>query len=270
MAIRLLALDLDDTLLRSDLSISNGNRAILAEAERQGVIIVLASGRAPEAMLPYVRELGLDKQEGYVICYNGASLRRTDTGHEEWGVRIGNDIAAEIWDLCAEKDWPVQTYLDGTILVNDVNDNTSLDSKLTGFPLRKVSREEFLAANPVKLIVPHEPVGLTPIEKEIRERFRERTNIFRSKPYFLEIMHAAADKGLALRRLASMHGIDREEVMAMGDAMNDEGMLRWAGLPVAMANALPAIKSIARWVTTRNHQDDGVAEAVQRFVLTRQ
>jgi hydroxymethylpyrimidine pyrophosphatase-like HAD family hydrolase len=128
-------------------------------------------------------------------------------------------------------------------------------------------KSEFLGEPRVKVLLPGDPAGLNPVEAAFRQSFSGRANMFRSKPYFFEVLPRDADKGLALGRLAALHGIRRESVMAVGDSWNDEGMLRWAGWPVAMANAAADIRRIAAWVTTRSHDDDGVAEAIDRFIL---
>jgi Cof subfamily protein (haloacid dehalogenase superfamily) len=266
--VRLLALDLDDTLLDEHLRISPGNREAILEAERLGVRVVLASGRATESLLAYGRELGMDRRPGYFIAYNGSAIVESDTGKTEWGVMVEPELATEAWDLAAEMGQAIQTYVPGAILVSKDNEYTRKDTELTGIPNRVVDRSEFVAEARVKLLLPGEPRSLDPVEAHFKQAFTGRANMFRSKPYFFEFMRPEADKGLALERLAGLHGIPRESVMACGDSWNDEGMLRWAGVSVAMANAAADIKRIARWVTTRDHHHDGVAEAIERFILT--
>jgi len=265
--IKLLALDLDDTLLDRDLTISPENQRALTAAEERGVHVVLASGRAPAAMTPYAEVLGMDRREGYLICYNGSLIIESDTGREEWGVKLDPGILAEIWDLAAEFGQPVQTYVDDAILVSTDNPVTRRDTRLTGIGNRTVSRAEFLQEPRVKVVLPGDPAGLDPVEARFLQTFQGRANMYRSKPYFFEVMHPDADKGLALERLAGLHGFRRDEVMAIGDSWNDEGMLRWAGLSVAMANGAEGIRNLATWVTSRGHNEGGVAEAVDRFIL---
>lgn len=266
-AIKILALDLDDTLLDADLSISPANSQAIRAAEQKGVCVVLASGRAPEAMRPYLRQLGLDRRAGHLIAFNGSSILRSDSGEEEWGVKLDLELLGDIWDIAEGLGWPIQTYQKNEILYNEENEWSRLDHQLTGIPIRKVDKAEFLGEPRVKVLIGGDPELLAPVEAAFRRGLGDRANMFRSKPFFFEIMHPHADKGYALERLAGLLRVEREAVMAMGDAMNDAGMLRWAGWPVAMANALPAVKDLARWVTTRDHARDGVAEAVERFIL---
>jgi hypothetical protein len=267
--IRLLALDMDDTLLDRDLDISAANRRALAAAERRGVQVVLASGRAPAALDRYVRLLGMDRRPGYLIAFNGSQILESDTGLVEWEARLEPEILAQIWDLAESLGVPMQSYDERGILVGRDNPRTRRESERTGVPWRMVDRAEFLCLPRVKVLLSGEPAALDPVEAGFKAAFPGRANMYRSKPYYFEIMPPAADKGLALERLAGLHGIRREQVMAVGDSWNDEGMLRWAGVAVAMANGAEEVRRIATWVTTRGHQEDGVAEAVERFILRR-
>jgi Cof subfamily protein (haloacid dehalogenase superfamily) len=265
--IKLLALDMDDTLLDRDLRISPGNQRALTAAEERGVRVVLASGRAPAALTPYARQLGLDQRPGDLIAYNGSLIVETDTGRELWGIKLDTALLAEVWDTAAALGQPVQTYVDGAILVSADNPVTRLDTRLTGIPNRVVDRETFLAEPRVKVVLPGDPEALDRVQARFDQVFQGRANMYRSKPFFFEVMPLGADKALALARIAETHGILQTEVMAIGDSWNDEGMLRWAGVSVAMINGPEEMHRLATWVTTRDNAADGVAEAVARYIL---
>lgn len=258
---------MDDTLLDRDLRISPGNQQALTAAEERGVRVVLASGRAPAALTPYARQLGLDQRPGDLIAYNGSLIVETDTGRELWGTRLDTALLAEVWDTAAALGQPVQTYVDGAILVSADNPVTRLDTRLTGIPNRVVDRETFLAEPRVKVVLPGDPEALDRVQARFDQVFQGRANMYRSKPFFFEVMPLGADKALALARIAETHGILQTEVMAIGDSWNDEGMLRWAGVSVAMINGPDEIRQLATWVTTRDNHADGVAEAVARYIL---
>lgn len=265
--IKLLALDMDDTLLDHDLRISPENQRALTAAEELGVKLVLASGRAPESLAPFARFLGMERRPGYLIAYNGSQILASDTGEVEWEVKLGPALLAETWDLAAAFGQPIQTYCPQGILASTDNPGSRRDSQLSGMAWKVVDRAEFMAEARVKVLLPNDPEALDLVEARFKEVFKGRANMFRSKPYFFEVMPLEADKGFALERVATLHGIRREEVMAIGDSWNDEGMLRWAGVGVAMANGAEVIRRLAQWVTTRGHDADGVAEAVDRFIL---
>jgi hydroxymethylpyrimidine pyrophosphatase-like HAD family hydrolase len=118
-----------------------------------------------------------------------------------------------------------------------------------------------------KLLVPGDPMLLTPLESIIRTYLGDEITLFTSKPYFLEILPPRTDKGTALAKVAELLGVPREEVLAIGDSMNDEAMIRWAGLGVAMANGDERIKGIASLVTEKTNDDDGVAEVIETYIL---
>lgn len=264
---QLLALDLDDTLLNEDLEISQEDQRSLRLAEELGVHIVLASGRTPEAMAKYLRVLEMDRREGFLISYNGAQILRSDTGEVEWNCTLEPDTSRALFEECRRRDVPIQCYRRGTILVTRDNPYSQEDTRLTGMPRRVVDEGEFFAEEPVKLVIPMDPEPLALLAGELQEKYGRAANMFISKPFYFEILSPRADKGLALEQLALRHGFARDQVMAMGDALNDAGMLRWAGLPVAPANARPEIKKLVQWVTSRDHNHSAVTEAVSRFIL---
>jgi Cof subfamily protein (haloacid dehalogenase superfamily) len=266
--IRLLALDLDDTLLRSDLSISYRTRNAIKKAESLGVTVVLASGRIPAAMDRFSRLLGMDKRPGYLVCNNGTIIQESHTRKLVHEIRIPGETALSAYDLANAEGFPVQIYEDDIMYVSRTNEFTAYDQKLTG--LRQVVVENFRAmvsGGCYKLLIPGDPMLLSPLESIIRTYLGNDITLFTSKPYFLEILPARTDKGTALARAAGLMGIPREEVLAIGDSMNDEAMIRWAGMGVAMANGDERIKNIASLVTEKSNDDDGVAEVIERYIL---
>jgi len=263
---RLLALDLDDTLLRSDLSISYRTRNAIKRIEQAGVVVVLASGRIPEAMDRFARLLGMHKRAGYLLCNNGAFIQESNTGKVVYETRIEPEIALAICDLANAEGFPVQMYEDDIMYVSRQNEYSGYDQKLTG--LRQVVVENFRAMvgeGCYKLIIPGDPMLLAPLEILIRTYLEGEITLFTSRRYFLEVMPKETDKGTALARIAEILGVSAEETMAIGDSMNDEAMIRWAGIGVAMANGDERVKSIANLVTDRTNNDDGVAEVIDRY-----
>jgi Cof subfamily protein (haloacid dehalogenase superfamily) len=268
--IRLLALDLDDTLLRSDLSISYRTRNVIKKAEAAGVTVVLASGRAPAAMEQFSRLLGMQKRPGYLVCNNGTIIQESHTRRCVYEIRIPAETGLIAYDLAAAEGFPVQIYEDDIMYVSRSNEFADYDQKLTG--LRQVVVENFrdmVANGCYKLLIPGDPMLLTPLESIIKTYLGKDITLFTSKPYYLEVLPADTDKGTALAKVAEILGIPREAVLAIGDSMNDEAMIRWAGMGVAMANGDERIKNIASLVTERSNDDDGVAEVIEKFILTK-
>jgi len=268
--VRLLALDLDDTLLRSDLTISHRARYTIKRAEAAGVTVVLASGRVPAALDHYAKLLSLHQRAGYLICNNGTMIQESHTGDIIYEINIEPEKALAVFDLVDAEGFPVQIYEEDVMYVSRKNEFTSYDQKLTG--LRQVVMGNFRAmvgGGCHKMLVSGDPELLPALEEKLRSRFGDEVTVFTSKPYFLEILPAHTNKGTALEKIAGLMNIKQEEVVAIGDSMNDEAMIRWAGLGVAMANSDRRIMNIADCITEKTNDDDGVAEFIEKFILAK-
>jgi Cof subfamily protein (haloacid dehalogenase superfamily) len=269
--IRILALDLDDTLLRSDLSISFRTRNVIKKAASQGVVVVLASGRVPLAMERFSKLLGMHRRAGYLICNNGTVVQESHTGNRISETLLNSAAALAVYDLAVAEGFAVQLYEEDVMYVSRDNEYTRYDQKLTG--LRQVVVENFrdmIEEGCYKLLIPGDPMLLQPLESIIRTYLGNDITLFTSKPYFLEVLPKNTDKGTALAMIAETLGIGRDAVLAIGDSMNDEAMIRWAGMGVAMANGDDRIKGIASLVTEKTNDDDGVVEVIEKYVLGRE
>jgi Cof subfamily protein (haloacid dehalogenase superfamily) len=267
-AIRMLVVDLDDTLLRSDLSVSYRTRNVLKKAITQGLVVVLASGRIPASLDPFSKTLGMNKRSGYLICSNGTIIQESNTGKIIWEIRLDTETALAVYDLATAEGFPVQIYEDDIMYVSKTNEFTRYDQKLTG--LKQVVADDFHAVVKKgcnKLLIPGDPMLLQPLEILIRTYLGADITLFTSKPYFLEILPKATDKGTALAKVAEILGIAQREVMAIGNSMNDEAMIRWAGVGVAMMNGDERVKKVADLVTEKSNDEDGVADIVERYIL---
>lgn len=269
MPIKLIACDLDDTLLKEDLSISPRNRGALRSAAAQGIRIVLASGRNIHSMKAYARDLGLDGPGEYMICTNGAEILETATGRRIYEKSIDGPLCQEIVRAMAERDLAWQVYEDGFIHVSEAGPWSELDQKLTGQMVRVIpaaERQAFLAKGHVKFVVPGDAERIAEVLPELQALFAGRAELVISKPYFLEILPLGVDKGEALTRLCALLGIGLEDVLAMGDSMNDLGMLRLAGHSWAPANGRPEAQAAARRVSHLSHEEDAVAAIVEEYL----
>jgi Cof subfamily protein (haloacid dehalogenase superfamily) len=264
----MIAVDLDDTLLRSDLSISYRTRSAVKRAISAGVVVVLASGRTPTAMHRFVHALALHRKRGYLICNNGTLIRDSLSGELIFETKLPAETALTAFDLSSAEGFAVQLYRDDIMYVSRTNEYTSYDQKLTG--LRQVVADNFrdmLREGCHKLLIPGDPMTLAPLESILRTYLGNEATFFTSKPYFLEILPPNTDKGTALEKVAARAGVSREDVLAIGDSMNDEAMIVWAGTGVAMLNGDERIKKIATMVSERSNNDDGVADIIERLVL---
>jgi len=268
MAYEMIVLDLDDTLLRDDLTISPRTKASLIEAQARGVRVVLASGRPTGAIWRYARELELERHGGWIISFNGAVVIDCRTGEAIFEQALAREIIHEIHDHATAHDASILTYLDDRIVTPEANEWVRVEQTLTGMDVVEVEDfKEAVHREAIKVIVVEEPSRLREIADRIRPKVEDRMSMVISKPFFLEFTDKGIDKKSSLSLLLERVGLGREQVMAVGDSYNDMGMIELAGLGVCMGNGRDEVKAIADHVTADN-MDDGVALAVERFVLT--
>ncbi|MBK9576881.1 MAG: HAD family phosphatase [Fibrobacterota bacterium] len=267
MAYRMIVLDLDDTLLREDLTISERTKASLMRAQSQGVKVVLASGRPTGAIWRYARELELAAHGGWIISFNGAVVTDCATGQAIFEQALARELIHEIHDLACEHDAGILSYVNDQIVTPQANPWTEVERTLTGMDVVEVPDfKKVISADAIKVIVVDEPERLKATADRLRPRIDGRMNMVISKPFFLEFTSLGIDKKHSLSHLADRLSVRSDEVMAVGDSYNDLGMLQWAGLGVCMANGPQSVRDAADHVTASN-MEDGVARAVEQFVF---
>jgi len=268
MPIQLIAIDLDDTLLNPELLIPADNLAAVKRALDAGISVMLASGRTVESMMPYAEELGLKGRGLPMICANGAEVRDVDTGKIIRRLTLSREACLSAIEALSSYGLPVQAYDDQGIIVTEHNHWTDRDRQLTGLPIRLAAGAEDIASEPrSKLLSAGKPERIAELAPILRKRFAGMAEIVISKPYFIEILPEGADKGEALAWVAETRGIPQENVMAIGDAGNDLGMVRWAGMGCAPADARPEVLAAARHVSILPHGAGAVADLIERYAL---
>lgn len=265
----IIALDLDDTLLKHDLSISDRTVRALHSAYESGIKIILASGRAPEAMAIYAKRIGLDKMQSYIISNNGAQVIASDTGVILKEHFLPEDIAIEAFRLVVDAGLSCHIYEDNIIHVSKETEFSDQDRFLSGLiPKIPDDYEALIRKGAYKLVIPGDPDYIIPIEAEFKVIFEGRATIFVSKPYFMELLPFNCGKGEALKEIAEdILNVPRSRVMAFGDSMNDESMIAYAGLSVAMCNGRKEILDLAQFQTDFSNDDDGIADFLEKYVI---
>jgi Cof subfamily protein (haloacid dehalogenase superfamily) len=265
----IIAMDLDDTLLRQDLTISDRTVATLQKAADKGILVMLASGRAPEAMTPYAKRLGIDRRKSFLICNNGSQIITSDTLETVREHFLPNDLAVEAFRLAVDAGLSCHIYENDIIHVSKETEFSDQDYKLSGLkPIIPDDYEALIRRGTFKLVIPGDPEFIVPVEAEFKAEFGDRATIFVSKPYFLEVLPANTGKGEALTEIANdIVRTSMDRVMAFGDSMNDESMIRLAGLSVAMRNGRPEILKLAKYVTDKTNDEDGIADFLEKYVL---
>ena len=268
--IKLIALDLDDTLLNDERKITDGTVAALQKCAERGIYVVLCSGRAEDAILPFVRRLEIAGKEAgrFLIAINGCSIFDMHKRQQIFCRKVEADILIRTNEIAEAQGLRSEVYTPDTIYYREETQWTKLDVDLCGLKGAAVENyEEFLKKGFTKMLVPGDPAQLLDLQRELRAEFGDRAVIFTSKPYFLEILPPDCGKGEAVSWLANELGISMENVMGFGDSMNDESLIRMAGHGVAMSNGLEAIKSISDHVTDYDNNHDGVGEFIKKHVL---
>ena len=267
---KIMAIDLDDTLLREDLTISDFTVQILRKAAESGIYVSLCSGRTDNAILPFVRTLeiaGLE-QGRFVIAQNGAVIYDLHLRREILYRTVEPEVLLEANEIATEHGLFPEVYNPTTVFTARDNKWTQIDVGLTGLHMEVVADfPQLLRQGHPKMVIPGEPEALLKLQDQLREKIGSRCVIFISKPYFLEIMPYNCGKGEALQWLCRRLAIPNQQAMSFGDSMNDESMIRLAGLSVAMVNGLDKIKEQARYVTEFSNNEDGLARFVEKFVL---
>ncbi len=265
---KLLALDLDGTLISDDLVITPEAKAAIAAAVERGVTVTLATGRMFRSAVQFARELELSAP---LICYQGAMVRHSTTGETIYHLPLPFEMAREAIAWVQERGYHANAYVDDNIYVAEMNEAAQYYSALARVPaevvgdlLRFVDRPE---RAPTKLVVVTKEAETPQVLAEMQARFSGPLYVTRSHARFTEAVHPDCSKGAALAALAHSLNIPREQVMAIGDNLNDLPMLEYAGLSVAVANAAPQVKAVSGYVASLPIAA-GVVESIQRFILS--
>lgn len=267
MMYKMVVLDLDDTLLQDDLTISDPTRESLLRAQREGMRVVLASGRPTGAILKYAQELEIGHHGGYILSFNGAVVTDAATGETLFQKALSKETIHELYDLSVAHCTLILTYVDDRIVTPCANEWADVEQKLTGMEIRVVP--DFKAAvqvDCIKAILLQEPTYLKAVSETLRPLVQDHLNMALSKPFFLEFTDKGIDKRHSLDRLCQALEILPEEVIAIGDSYNDVGMIEFAGMGICMANGPADVRAKADHVTSSN-MDHGVARALERFVF---
>ncbi|MBM7702082.1 Cof-type HAD-IIB family hydrolase [Metabacillus iocasae] len=267
MTYKMIVLDLDDTLLRDDQTISPRTKEALMKAQEMGVKVVLASGRPTYAMTHIAEELRLKEYGSFILSFNGAKIINCQTNEELFSSTLPPETVHRLYDISRRENVWIHTYVGNDIVTEEENEFTDVEGNLTGMPIVKVEHFVNAVNEPVvKVLMLQEANRLVEVEKKLQAELDGELSVMRSKPFFLEFTEVGVTKGTSLHLLIKKLGIKQEEVIAMGDSYNDLAMIEFAGLGVAMGNAPDDIKEIANHVTDTN-MNDGVAKVVEEFVL---
>lgn len=265
---KMLVLDIDGTLTNSRKEITPRTRERILEIQRQGHIVVLASGRPTPGMARMADALELEKYGGYLLSFNGARITNRQTGEIVCQNELPGQYIAPLYDFAVAEDIGLVTYASDAIVTGLRHDEyTELESRINGIPIRDVDHFVEYVDFPVNKCLFTAPVDRAPeLERRLAAQFVGRLSVYRSEPFFIEVMPLHVDKAASLERLLNRLDMRARDVIACGDGFNDLSMIRFAGLGVAMANAQESVKREADYVTLSN-DEDGVAHVIEKFIL---
>ncbi len=265
---RLLALDLDDTIVDTRMQVSPRVRRAVRAAVDAGVHVTLASGRPFHHARLFANDLGIHEP---LICCQGAIVQDPASAEVYFHSGVPLHLAQEFIDFVRAHGWDLCLFLDDRLYADRITPFVRFYAEYSPieeglYPVDDL--KSFLCREPTKVVVVTEADQATVVNHLLRERFAGRLRIVRSFSQFVEGTSLAASKGQALSFLARRLGVSQAETMAIGDNDNDADMVAWAGLGVAMGNASAAVKAAADYVA-QSVEEDGAAEAIERFILER-
>lgn len=268
MKYKVLALDLDGTLTNSEKKITDRTKESIFKAMEMGVKVVLASGRPVLGIERLAKELRLDEYGGYILAYNGGQIIEYNTGNIISESTVDMSYYYDICECGHKFDVSVLTYNDEGVISEDETAKYVIKEGYNNtIPVIHVdSLYDSVKKTVVKFMVVGEPEELEKALKYMQGKFDGKLNVFLSEPYFMEVTALGIEKASSLERLLNYLNCTREELMAIGDGLNDIPMLKYAGLAVAMDNAYDETKEHADFITKSNNED-GVAYAVDKFIL---
>lgn len=263
----LIAIDIDGTLTDSTKLIPPRVKDAVERVVPAGVKIVLCTGRPYPGSTRYVKELNLIKEGDYIINYHGALAQRTDTGEIIVDHQLSYNDMLTWQKLACEYEVNFQAvrndgvYMEGT----DFDSNSLIEPFFNEMTLRVRKLNEMAKDSSFsKFNLQDEPVLIQTLEDHLPKDLTERYTVIRSEEDSIEVLNKNASKGQTLRELAELLEIPRDRIMAIGDSGNDIDMIAYAGLGVAMGNAVPEVLDVTD-ITTKTNDEEGVAIALEKY-----
>ncbi|WP_423189291.1 Cof-type HAD-IIB family hydrolase [Alkalibacterium sp. f15] len=269
MSIKLVAIDLDGTLLNSKHEVSEENKQAIRKAKEQGVKIVLVTGRPLKAMLHILEACNLTEPGDIALTYNGGLVQWTETGESIRQITFQKEDALDIYQLSQDLELPCN-FIDLDVVhapPYPIGKPSLYPEVMHALPFEPINMMDLPELFPVnKIVYCWHQEELDQKIKEIPAIYRERYNLIKSRPQLLEFMPKSIDKGKGLDLLSEILDIKVSDMMAIGDQENDLAMVLRAGTGVAMENAIDLVKDAAQIVTKTNDQH-GVGYAIEKYVL---
>lgn len=268
MAYEILVLDIDGTLTNSQKEISEKTLESLLKIQERGHKVVLASGRPTPGVLKLAEKLKLKDFGGFILSYNGAKIINCKTGEVIFQKVLPKEIIPKLHAAAIKNEVGIITYKDNCIITDmKIEEFMEKEAAINGILIKQVeSFTDYIDFEVNKCLMTGPAPKLEKVEVIMRKEFGDRISVYRSEPYFLELMPKDIDKAYSLSKLLDYLNLSKEQMISCGDGYNDLTMIQYAGMGVAMANAQEIIKKAADYITLSN-DDDGVAHVIKKFML---
>ena len=265
MTPKLVAFDVDGTLVGRDLTISEAVRAAIGRMRDAGIAGCLVTGRMYRATLPFARELHFDAP---IVCYQGAAVIDPASDEVLHHLVLENDVVSDLVDAAERDRAHLQLYRNDEYYCEQRNRFSDFYASLaqTQPVIVPSLREAFAYSGATKAVIVADAPDAARYAERLQEALGDRAYVTRSLPEFVEAINPKVDKGDALRLVAQRLGASMKDVVAIGDSWNDAPLLRAAGFGIAMGSAPEELRAVAQAVVG-DVAHDGVAEAIERYVL---
>lgn len=266
MTIKLIATDMDDTLLNSQVEVSPRNRAAIKAAQEQGIIVMLATGRMYISAQAFAKRLGLDVP---LVTYNGGLVKGSISEKVYFEKKLQLTTAVDVLSYARQQGYYLQEYVDDKLYIYEHNAFSAKYAAIAKIEATAIGEALYHPTQaPNKLLIMTTAEEFQAAWQDLVEHFAGRVDLTSSKDNFLEVMEPGVNKWAAVKAVGELYNIKPEEIMCCGDSNNDILMVQNAGIGVAVANAKPQVKEVAKIITADNNAD-GVALAIEQ-ILTQQ
>jgi Cof subfamily protein (haloacid dehalogenase superfamily) len=276
MRVRLIALDIDGTLLSNRFTVSERNREAIAEATRRGIEVALVTGRRYDFAMPVARQI----DSPLTMIVNNGALVRTKDGETRLRHLLARETAGRVLEATLQWRETASVVFDRPLANQVVVEKIDLQDGIRGAYYQRNLQflgearplESCLTEDPIQVMLagPLEPMRAA--EQALRSvqftgEFSLAVTVYEAKDFsMIDVINPRISKGTALAEWSGLRGISPQEILAIGDNHNDEEMLSFVGIPVVMENAVPELKARG-WHVTHTNDEDGVAAAIERFAL---
>lgn len=269
MSYKFLVLDIDGTATNSQKEITPKTKAAIMKLQEKGIPVALASGRPTPGLAPIADAFEFSRFGSYTLSYNGAKIINWQTKECIYQKTIPMDLPKSLYEDACFYDVGIMTYSpdEKTLFCGRRKDQyIELEERICGFDVYMCNGDfpNQIQFPVTKCLFTGEPKDLERIEPDIAKKYQHIADVYRSDPYYLEVVPKNVNKATCLSRLLPILGIKREEMVCCGDGYNDVNMIAYAGLGVAMANAAEPVKKAADYITL-SCDEDGVAHVIEKF-----